>query len=405
MQKLSIPLHSNTTARQPRRAVWGLILIPLCLIMGIILIQAWFTRDTLAVYAPENTAITIRLIPTKQTWPILLNNFSNLALVKNQGLNLSMIAPYVKGEISLFVLNDYSRVLAFHGDIPDEFVSLLLSSGYHVQTQSNTVVISKNEYIPTENPTKAPFFSRIYPDTFGQIVINNTFEVTKLKLTDTALKASIGTLPETTTELNLSNELILALSIPAREWVSLFQNHVSQQLVNYLSKSGGQIKIWQDLNKNLYIELEINKSLTENELVVLHDQLLALSETNIQTKTLSDGTKTLELQYNFKTEQESLSKLGSMISIDSENLSSVTNESVTTITYTSKSSYLLETVNFSEDCRGNPTGFLNPLSILTVIQDNNLTYTNNTEVIGLLTSFVHISLDKQGKTNIICAFF
>lgn len=350
------------------------------------MIQAWFTRDTLAAYAPENTIITVRITPTKQTWPILLNNFSNLALIKNQGLTLKTIAPYVKGELSIFVNRDFSRVLAFHGQIPEEIESLLISSGYYVQTESSTVVISENEYQITDRPTKIPFISRMYPNTFGQIISEGQ-EIFKLKLSESELKIDIGDIPETAS-LELSDKLILALSIPKGNWASLFQDHVSQQLVNYLSEYGGQVNIWQDLDKNLYTELIVNSSLAETEFISLHNQLLTLNQPNTQTKTLLDGTHTFELIHDQDIKEESLSKLGSMISIYSENLTSVTNESTTTILYKTKG-----------------LDYLGPLPFINFIQKNNLTYTNNIEAVNMLSHFVHISLDKQGRSNTICAFF
>ncbi|MFH1142080.1 MAG: hypothetical protein V1695_00015, partial [Candidatus Uhrbacteria bacterium] len=257
MPSLNIPLNSNKTARQPRRAVWGLLVISL--FVGILFIQAWFTRDTLAAYAPENTAITIRLTPTKQTWPILLDKFSNLSLIKDRGLTLNMIAPYIQGEVSVFINRDHSRVLAFHGQIPEETESTLTKSGYFVEIDSNTVIISKNAYTLNNQSKKIPFLSRMSPNTLGHILLNTDEQtVFKLNLSESDIQINTGDITETT-EVNLTNELIMAASIPAGNWISYFQEHTSEQAVKHLSEHGGQILIRQDLDNNLFIELIINK--------------------------------------------------------------------------------------------------------------------------------------------------
>ncbi|MFH1314895.1 MAG: hypothetical protein ABIH67_00685, partial [Candidatus Uhrbacteria bacterium] len=230
--------------------------------VGILLIQAWFTRDTLAAYAPENTAITIRLTPTKQTWPILLDKFSNLSLITDRGLTLNIIAPYIQGEVSVFINRDHSRVLAFHGQIPEEIKTTLIDAGYIVETNSKTVIISKNIYNLNSQPKKIPFVSRMLPNTLGYILFDtNEKLVLKLNLSESDIKINIGDIAEITT-ITPTDGLIMALSIPVGNWISYFQEHTSEQAVKHLSEHGGQILIRQDLDNNLFIELIINKTFT-----------------------------------------------------------------------------------------------------------------------------------------------
>ncbi len=128
MERLRIPLHRNRyTTRLPRRVVWLFGFLGACVLLG-----GWGTgavilsRDTVSSAAPEHTQFVVHLGLNRGVYNSVIDRFGDFPLISNRSVRLSDLAPYIYGEISLFIESDGHRSVAIRtgkDGIPGEFLT------------------------------------------------------------------------------------------------------------------------------------------------------------------------------------------------------------------------------------------------------------------------------------------
>ena len=404
MTRLNIPMNSKKTARHKRRAVWNTIGFIVLFLLGCVLIHNWFTRDTLAAYAPTDTQTIIRLTPTKNTWPVLLDRFSFASLLNN-GLSLQSIAPYVHGELSIFIQENGDRSLAFHGELPESVKQAFLAHGLAIGEPNSSIVTINTE--PNERADlkhKLSLLNRIDPRTIGQIIKAEQDQTTvfPIKLTNKGIDIKLGKLETSSLSSLIPHDSVLAAEIPASMQALAYLNSVPSLLLDYLESSGGQVVLMLNQETGLQgISLSVNHQIPNDELIQLHRYLASYSDPGLTTKTLDDSTRLAEIVSDTESVQISESTLGNATILNSDRLTTMSESNKTLFTIISQSEGPFQSISIdvSTECITKPIITSDPTGLLIFLQTSNLIHTNIYNPISTLSSFVQVGLDKEGRMN------
>ena len=381
------------------------------LLLGCMLIHNWFTRDTLAAYAPQNTKAIIHLTPTKNTWPVLLDRFSH-APILNSSLSLQSIAPHVRGELSIFIQKNGDRSLAFHGELPKNVKQALLTHGLVVnEPSSSTTTININIDETTNYKHKLSLINRINPRTIGQLTEVNQDETgaSPIKLTGQGFNIKLGKFESSTLPNLIPHDSVLAAEISAGAQVPTYLNSVPAPLLNYLQSNGGQIVFMLNQETNSQrISLSVNYQIPNDELKQLHQYLASYSEPDLAIKTLDDNTRLAEIISNTGSIQISESTLGNATILSSNRLTTMSESNTTLFVITSESEngpFQSISTDASTECITKPTMTIDPVNLLTLLQVLNSKHTNINSPIESFNRFVQVGLDKEGNMNTFRACF
>lgn len=167
---LHIPLKTEKTARHNRRAVW------ICLCVSLLFffflwtgLQMLWKNHALLSFIPEESKIVISLEISQKNWPSLLKDFGSIPLLKNQFLTLSDLAPFIKGNLALYVLDDGQRVVAFRSSKTIFPKDLFDSSGLVIQSLENSFFFVSTKPLKITNYSPKFFFS--FKPTLGKILL------------------------------------------------------------------------------------------------------------------------------------------------------------------------------------------------------------------------------------------
>jgi hypothetical protein len=365
MPKVSIPLNRNKTARRPRRAVWNLIFSLIFLTAGFVFINFLFTRDTLANSAPDhNTEFYLNI--TKHTFPIILDHLGQIPLIPDRAITLGNMSAYLNGDLAVYI-SDSERFVVFKGDLAEDTVISLANYGLLVEKDKNNwLIYSPDSEINHNGSTK-----------------NNQFQI-KPKISNSGLLFNLEqTDDKQDPGLIKQEDTALYLEIP--------ESTLSNNLVQGLS-SGANIHISQIEQNKVDISIQINKALTKNDSLNLHNQLSARIYPELKTKELDDGTKLKELVSS--SENVQTTELGNSTVYSTQNLTTTIDSEKTTI---SLQKDLISSYNTTPitSCIDNPIFYINPDQLLWFIQDPSQTHLENTDILHMLSTFVQIGLDKK----------
>ena len=368
MPKISIPLNRNKTARRPRRAVWNSILSLVVLVVGCLFINFWFTRDTLAKSAPNNSKAEYYINITKKNYPILLKHFNHVPLIPDRAVTLKNLSPYLYGDIAVFSDTD-SQSVVFKGNLTENTIASLSNYGLLVKQDKQNWVIQSSKATDTTPASKDNILTKIKSKF-------NDLELT-LKLGQTEIEPSTGAIEHENT--------ILSLQIP--------ENTISTEMLPGLS-SGASIIIKKTGQDAVDISIQINKVLNQSELIELHKQISSRLYPKTQTKELDDGTKMQELVYNPENIQQT--ELGNSVVYSTENLTTTVDSEKTVVSF-EKQVADEASLQPSGVCLDDTVFFVNTNLVLWFLQNSSQTHLDNNYISQLLSPFVQIGLDKQGK--------
>ncbi len=371
------------------------------MVVGCSLVHSWFTRDTLAAYAPENTAYAITVLPTKTTWPKIQENFSHQQLIG--GVPLKQLAPYLKQRLSIFIQEDGARTIVFHGQLPESLRRELLSCGLNISEPKRNITLISYSFEQEQSGLKqtTSLWSRFNPGYLGSIILPKQETVLPVLVSDSSLSIKLGqnkgaqTLP-----LKLPENTLLALEFPPE--IGVFPDWIPENLSSHLS-SGAELIIYLNNDQNHTLELTLNKDIGSAELKELHNQLLSAITPMIETKTLHDGSRVNELRLNHDQIIEEAT-LGPLTTLRSNWLTSSTNETETSIilSWSKEFQETPETTEIPTTCLINPVG-LTLTNGLAALLSNNIH--REQSIFDILSNFVYVGLDKQGNNLYFKACF
>lgn len=405
MSRLNIPLHDKRTARHSRRAVWRLIGLGILLALVWVLVFTFFTRASLAKYTPQEATMGIHLLPNSNTWPLLLESTKGVPLLDNSGLTLDQLAASITSQISYYLL-PAGQVIVYRGTMSDELERDLKAQNIVIQKPNKHIyVLSDHPVQLSEAKFKQSWFNRLDPRYLGSIVEYNALErVSKsimvsnnsilIKLNEYQGPVFTEPLPETTVaalelEPNSSHSELIAhlLNTSSELTLNLFQD---------LDQYGGRVLLGYDTDANqTQFKLEIDRSYNDTELNEIHLSLAGLQNPTVQSKKLPDGTTISEIILETEDIELESTTIGGRTALQSQNLISVSSETKTEFTNTANFLMLgSSTTGNSYVCADNPVGVLYPSNTNNYLADQ---MAGPFRLISLISNFVEISLDKQGK--------
>ncbi len=420
MPRLNIPLHNNKTAHRNRWAVWNFVFFITSCVIAWMIIFGWFTRDSLASFAPADTEVAIHLSPNRSSWPILLNKTQGVPLVSRRAITLTELAPYIEREISIFVRKGGEQTIAYRGQMPNELRVKLESLGLVVDKPNrNTILIHTKKPEISQIKYKISTLDRYDPRLLGSIFVkgNKPEQATPIKLTKDSLNIKLNT-AYTPLKLRWGANPALALELSP-----LLINDASINLVNAysslntspllffdilenLKQGGGRILLKYDKNSDILLHLEIDKDtenvISEEDITRFHKYLAAQQEPNINSKTLSDGTNVFELIFDPDQIQVERNIIDDKVALQSKNLITVIED--TKLIFANTPELLVSgEENKALACSSERImGLMNPTEIQKIVSETNIVHHPH-DLIQLLSNFVEISLDKQGKNTKIVA--
>lgn len=407
MPRLNIPLNTSKTARHNRRAVWNLVAGMLILLISCSLVHLWFTRNTLAAYAPEETTLAITVFPTKNSWPVLLDQFSYAPL--EQGLTLKQLAPFITKSVAVFIDTDGERTVVFHGQIPEDLKQALQSSGMIVSNPKTKItVISKNEQNRNKISLSNSFWSRMNPSYLGLVALPEYNLTSPISLTSTSLSVNLGKNDNLSTlPLKLPKNTIFAFEVPVDEKVHE-SPYIPENIKEYLN-NGGRVAFSLNPDNNSYqLELIFYSRLETSDLKIIHEQLSIKISPILKLKTLPDGTRLNELATSIENLDIQETILGSMTVLKSNNVISTTNESQTSVVLFSdlESDFVnQDQVELKLICLTNPTVLLLTNRIEQLFAEQAIKNKNSSDLVNMFRHFVQAGLDKQGNNVVFRACF
>ena len=123
----------------------------------------WFTRDALFAAAPDSTILAIQLQITPKTFQILENTLKNLPLISNRNLDIYDLASLTKGEIAIFVLENWEYAVAIRTD--KEQLPIAVFNSYEITHQrvGDDIFLLSRSLLPIngiKSKVNYPFFPR-----------------------------------------------------------------------------------------------------------------------------------------------------------------------------------------------------------------------------------------------------
>ena len=154
MSHLRIPLSRNPeTTRRRKRVVWLIYAHAGLFILLLGALSYTYNRDTLYRATPESTNITMHFTPNQTTWPLLLQEFSDIPLVSNRALTLRDVSPYIEGEFTWFFLSNGERAFAMKCDDKHLPTSLFEQQSLVVQNPTSSIyLVSEKPVAMMQNP-------------------------------------------------------------------------------------------------------------------------------------------------------------------------------------------------------------------------------------------------------------
>ncbi|MCR4314606.1 MAG: hypothetical protein NUV84_05175 [Candidatus Uhrbacteria bacterium] len=302
MQHLNIPLKRHTkTTRPMRQVVW--LLVGLLVVTGFLAYRAgalWFNQGKILSMAPSDTIIAVELQLNERTAPFLLDWLAGVPLLSDRSLELRDLAPYVHGDLAVFVTKDGGRSVAIRSDESDLPTKLLSQFSITSQIQEPFVLLSPT-LVPMTGTTSfmSPLLPSIGRTWLGRVVLPQDGLAGNLFISTTSLTLGVETNKRVTGENRAIPEATIALG--GLSWGE--EGSVLPGLGQILSERSlilentGSIEVAvvpAESGLEILLKIEAPEA-TSEDLIRELEQIGAFARPTIASQILPDGTQLEEI--------------------------------------------------------------------------------------------------------------
>ena len=284
-----------------RQVVW--LLVGLLMVGGFLAYQVgawWFNRGAILSIAPSDTILAVELQLNKRTAPFLLDWLEGVPLLSDRSLELRDLAPYVHGDMAVFVTKDGGRSVALRSS-EDELPSQLLSQFSITSQRQGSFVLLSPTLVPITG--LASFMSPLLPSIgktwLGRVVLPEDDLAGSLFVSPTSLTLEVETPKRVTQESRSLPDAAIALSglswtkegsgLPGLEQLlsesSLILEHAGRMNVAIVPVESGL---------EILLEIEAGE-VTSDDLIKELEQIGAFARPTLASQTLPDGTQLEEI--------------------------------------------------------------------------------------------------------------
>lgn len=302
MQHLNIPLKKHTKTTRPLgRVVW--LLVGLLVVTGFLAYRVgtlWFHRGSILSLAPNDTILAIELQLNERTAPFLFDWLAGVPLISDRSLDLQDLAPYIHGNLAVFVTKDGSRSVAIRSD-ENSLPSQLLSQFSITSQKQSSFVLLSSTLVPITGTASilGPLLPSIGSTWLGRVVLPQDGLVGNLFVSKTSLSFEIESNKRSRQEdLSL---LETAISLRGLSWeqngsvLPGLDQLLSQKSLILENTLGIDVFVLpSETSLEILLKIE-DPAVIADDLIRELQQIGAFTRPSIISQTLSDGTQLEEI--------------------------------------------------------------------------------------------------------------
>lgn len=280
----------------------------LALVMSVFVLWSlaswWFGRASILALAPSDTSLAIGLRLNDQTAPFLLEWLSGIPLISDRSLELGDLAPFVRGDIAVFVNKDGRLSVAVRANrdgLPSELLNQFAISS---QEQGPFVLLSST-LVPIAGTTTEvghPVLPSLKNVWLGRVVLPQDGLAGNLYLSDEDLTLELKTPRSQAQTVAVVPDAALALSglqwgeggSPLLGLTRMLSAFDGESLMVGTGWDMGLVVRPSEEGLDVLLSVEAPEATTQDIIEEL-ERIGALARPTVSTQTLPDGTKLEEI--------------------------------------------------------------------------------------------------------------
>lgn len=304
MQRLNIPIESNSTRQRYWRVVWLIFSCLITLVIGLYIQRWFFTVNHTTGIRPSETTSSIRVLKTFKNSAIIHDHLGAEQILRGAPWTVDDILSLSNKEVALHFSKNNLIGLSVDTTLPDAWKEVALSYNYQITTENNRSLIAKKGAETVSEPKLRPFHL-LSPVIDGEIII---YGEESIYANFTMNKNGVVINQKSYTDISPIN-VFLPKDSTVYAKVLIAPNDITsakpflnsaginnQSLIDLIRNQGAQITLGTDPLGQIFNIAIPNNNIELDKLAIIGQELINRQTLSTTAWTISDGSHYKEIR-------------------------------------------------------------------------------------------------------------